>query len=218
MIIENAGSLAAVVIEPLVQGAAGMEILPAVEFAKLGTACRENDVLLICDEVATGFGRTGTLFASEQCGLTPDLLVIGKGITGGYLAMAATVANERVYSAFLGDDLGPRTFYHGHSYSGNALAAAVALKHLGLIYEWDVLANVNERSLQLRALLNEKIAALPEVKAIRLQGLMCGVELAPPRRTALGSESMRASGCSRSIASTSWRCDCLDAHAYNYSG
>lgn len=181
MIIENAGSLAAVVIEPLVQGAAGMEILPAVEFAKLGTACRENDVLLICDEVATGFGRTGTLFASEQCGLTPDLLVIGKGITGGYLAMAATVANERVYSAFLGDDLGPRTFYHGHSYSGNALAAAVALKHLGLIYEWDVLANVNERSLQLRALLNEKIAARPEVKAIRLQGLMCGVELAPPR-------------------------------------
>ena len=95
--------------------------------------------------------------------------------------MAATVANERVYSAFLGDDLGPRTFYHGHSYSGNALAAAVALKHLELIYEWDVLANVNERSQQLGALLDAKIAARPEVKAIRLQGLMCGVELAPPR-------------------------------------
>ncbi len=181
MIAENCASLAAVVIEPLVQGAAGMEMLPAEEFAKLGAACRDNDVLLICDEVATGFGRTGTLFASEQCGLTPDLLVIGKGITGGYLAMAATVANKRVYSAFLGDDLGPRTFYHGHSYSGNALAAAVALKHLELIYEWDVLANVNERSQQLGALLDAKIAARPEVKAIRLQGLMCGVELAPPR-------------------------------------
>ncbi|MSX82588.1 MAG: aminotransferase class III-fold pyridoxal phosphate-dependent enzyme, partial [Actinobacteria bacterium] len=84
MIAENCASLAAVVIEPLVQGAAGMEMLPAEEFAKLGIACRDNDVLLICDEVATGFGRTGTLFASEQCGLSPDLLVIGKGITGGY--------------------------------------------------------------------------------------------------------------------------------------
>lgn len=181
MIIKNAASLAAVVIEPLVQGAAGMEMLPAEEFSKLGIACRDNDVLLICDEVATGFGRTGTLFASEQCGLTPDLLVIGKGITGGYLAMAATVANARVYSAFLGDDLGPRTFYHGHSYSGNALAAAVALKHLELIYDWGVLGNVNDRSLQLSALLAEKIADRPEVKAIRLQGLMCGVELDPPR-------------------------------------
>ena len=180
MIAANASTLAAVVIEPLVQGAAGMEMLPAEEFAKLGEACRVNDVLLICDEVATGFGRTGTLFASEQCGIRPDLLVIGKGITGGYLAMAATVANERVYSAFLGDDLGPRTFYHGHSYSGNALAAAVALKHLELIYEWDVLANVYARSLQLRALLDERIAGRLEVKAIRLQGLMCGVELAPP--------------------------------------
>ena len=185
MISQSASTLAAVVIEPLVQGAAGMEMLPAEEFARLGEACRVNDVLLICDEVATGFGRTGTLFASEQCGIRPDLLVIGKGITGGYLAMAATVANERVYSAFLGDDLGPRTFYHGHSYSGNALAAAVALKHLELIYEWDVLANVNARSIQLRALLDERIAGRLEVQAIRLQGLMCGVELAPP------SEGMR---------------------------
>lgn len=180
MIVVNASTLAAVVIEPLVQGAAGMEMLPAEDFAKLAEACRVNDVLLICDEVATGFGRTGTLFASEQCGIKPDLLVIGKGITGGYVAMAATVANERVYSAFLGEDLGPHTFYHGHSYSGNALAAAVALRHLELIYEWDVLANVNARSLQLRALLNERIAVRPEVKAIRLKGLMCGVELAPP--------------------------------------
>ena len=95
-------------------------------FAALGAACRTHDVLLICDEVATGFGRTGTLFASEQCGLRPDLMAIGKGITGGYLAMAATVASDRVFEAFLGPDLSERTLYHGHSYSGNALAAAVA--------------------------------------------------------------------------------------------
>ena len=99
----------------------------------LGDACRAHDVLLVADEVATGFGRTGTLFASEQCGIRPDLLVLGKGLTGGYLPMSATVASGRVFDAFLGPDLGPHTLYHGHSYSGNALAAAVALRHLELI-------------------------------------------------------------------------------------
>ena len=118
-------------------------------------------MLLICDEVATGFGRTGTLFASEQCGVRPDLLCLGKGLTAGYLAMSATVASGRVYDAFLGDDLGPRTLYHGHSYSGNALAAAVALRHLELIDAGDVLANVRERSDELRGLLDDRIAPLP---------------------------------------------------------
>ena len=120
-------------------------------------------MLLICDEVATGFGRTGTLFASEQCGLRPDLLTIGKGITGGYLAMAATVANDRVYEQFLGEDLGERTLYHGHSYSGNALAAAVGLRHLELFDEWDVLANVHARAAELTELLDDHVVDLPEV-------------------------------------------------------
>jgi adenosylmethionine-8-amino-7-oxononanoate aminotransferase len=137
--------------------------------------------LLICDEVATGFGRTGTLFASEQCGLRPDLLCMGKGLTGGYLPMSATVATQRVYDAFLGPDLSERTFYHGHSFSGNALAAAVALRHLQLIDEWNVLANVRARSAQLRALLDQRVAPLPAVGEVRMHGLMCGVELAPPR-------------------------------------
>jgi len=181
LVARHATELAAVVIEPLVQGAAGMEMLPADAFAALGSACREHDVLLICDEVATGFGRTGTLFASEQCGLRPDIMAIGKGITGGYLAMAATVASERVFAAFLGPDLSEMTLYHGHSYSGNALAAAVALRHLELFDEWDVLANVRARAEQLRARLAERIAGRPEVRAIRQQGLMVGVELAPPQ-------------------------------------
>ena len=137
-------------------------------------------MLLICDEVATGFGRTGTLFASEQCDLSPDLLCLGKGITGGYLAMSATVASGRVFDAFLGDDLGARTLYHGHSYGGNALAAAVALRHLEVIEAWDVLANVRERSDELRGLLHDRIASKPAVKEIRLQGLMGGVELLAP--------------------------------------
>jgi adenosylmethionine-8-amino-7-oxononanoate aminotransferase len=177
----HAGELAAVVIEPLVQGAAGMLCASPGDVRALGEACRSNDVLLICDEVATGFGRTGTLFASEQCGVRPDLMCVGKGITGGYLAMSATVASGEVFDAFLGPDLGPLTFFHGHSYGGNALAAAVALEHLRLIEAWDVLANVRERAGQLGALLGERVAAGQVVAAVRQRGLMVGVELAPPR-------------------------------------
>jgi adenosylmethionine-8-amino-7-oxononanoate aminotransferase len=180
MIAEHSDELAAVIVEPLVQGAAGMQLAPAESFAVLDAACREHDVLLICDEVATGFGRTGTLFASEQCGLRPDLMAIGKGLTAGYLAQSATVANGRVFDAFLGPDLSEKTLYHGHSYSGNALACAVALRHLELLDEWRVLDNVRERSVELRALLDEQIAPLDVVRDVRLQGLMGGVELAPP--------------------------------------
>jgi adenosylmethionine---8-amino-7-oxononanoate aminotransferase len=179
MIFEHAHQLAAVVVEPLVQGAAGMKIAPAQDFGMLADACEETGVLLICDEVATGFGRTGTLFASEQCGISADLMAIGKGLTGGYLPMAATAANRRVYNAFLGEDLGPKTLYHGHSYSGNALASAVALKHIELLSSWNVLDNVNERSAQLGALLDESIAPLDAVVDVRLHGLMTGIELQP---------------------------------------
>ncbi|MGH2749508.1 MAG: adenosylmethionine--8-amino-7-oxononanoate transaminase [Actinomycetota bacterium] len=177
LIFEHANQLAAVIVEPLVQGAAGIKTAPAQDFAMLAEACIETGVLLICDEVATGFGRTGRLFASEHCGIRPDLMALGKGLTGGYLPMAATAANRRVYDAFLGDDLGPKTLYHGHSYSGNALAAAVALRHLELLTTSGVLANVRTRSSQLASLLEGLVAPLGAVKEIRQQGLMCGVEL-----------------------------------------
>lgn len=172
--------VAAVIVEPLVQGAAGIRVAAPARFAALDELCRRHDVLLICDEVATGFGRTGTLFASEQCGLRPDLLCLGKGITGGYLPMSATVASGRVFDAFLGPDLSDTTLYHGHSYGGNALAAAVALRHLQLLLERDVLANVRARATELSKLLTDRIATRSEVREIRQQGLMVGVELAPP--------------------------------------
>jgi len=181
LVAAHASELAAVIIEPLVQGAAGMQLAAADDVRRLADACRAHDVLLICDEVATGFGRTGTLFASEQCGVQPDLLCLGKGLTAGYLAMSVTVASGRVHDAFLGDDLGPNTLYHGHSYSGNALAAAVALRHLELLDAGDVLTNVRERSSELGGLLDDRIASKPTVRDVRLQGLMGGVELAPPR-------------------------------------
>jgi len=157
-----------------------MQLADRAGLARLGAACIEHDVLLICDEVATGFGRTGTLFASEQAGLRPDLLCLGKAMTAGYLPMSVTVATETVFRSFLGDDLGERTLYHGHSYGGNALAAAVALRHLELIEAWSVLENVRERSDELRNLLHDRVASKPAVREVRLEGLMGGVELAPP--------------------------------------
>ena len=179
-IAEHASSLAAVILEPLVQGAAGMALNPPSFVKAVSDACRAHDVLFICDEVATGFGRTGTLFAVEQCDVRPDLITLGKGLTGGYLAMAATAVNQRVYDAFLGPDLSELTLYHGHSYSGNALAAAVALRHLQLIEEWDVLSNVRARGEQLGALLAARIEPVGAVREVRRHGLMTGIELDPP--------------------------------------
>src|SRR5205823_1891269 len=176
-----AAELAAVVLEPLVQGASGMALHEPGFVRAVADACTRHDVLLVCDEVATGFGRTGTLFAVEQCDVRPDLLCLGKGLTGGYLAMAATVASGRVFRAFLGPDLSERTLYHGHSYSGNALAAAVALRHLQLLDEWNVLDNVRARADQMRWLLARDIAPNAAVGEVRQRGLMTGVELAPPR-------------------------------------
>ena len=167
-------------LEPLVQGAAGMALNAPSFVHAVADACREHDVLLVVDEVATGFGRTGTLFAVEQCGVRPDLLCLGKGITGGYLPLSATVASGRVFGAFLGEDLSERTLYHGHSYSGNALAAAVALRHLALFDELDVLANVRARAEQLAARLATDVAGRAGVLEVRQCGLMVGIELAPP--------------------------------------
>jgi adenosylmethionine-8-amino-7-oxononanoate aminotransferase len=145
-----------------------------VGFAARAAACRAADVLLVHDEVATGFGRTGTLFATEQCGggVRPDLLCLGKGITGGYLPLAVTVASGRVFDAFSGTP-----FAHGHSYGGNALAAAVALRHLRLLGERDVLANVAERSAQLSSLLAERVAPVAGVYGVRVKGLLCGIDV-----------------------------------------
>ena len=178
----HADELAAVIIEPLVQGAAGMLVAEPADLASLGVACRRHGVLLICDEVATGFGRTGKLFASEWAGpdFRPDLMCLGKGITGGYLPLSATVASGEVFAAFDGADLGDKTFYHGHSYGGNALACAVALRHLQLIGEWDVLANVVTVAEHLAAKLDDQLVGLPGVGAVRQRGLMVGIELDPP--------------------------------------
>ena len=180
LIEQHADELAAVVIEPLVQGAAGMLVTDPESVERVAIACREQGVLLIADEVATGFGRTGSLFACEPCRVRPDIMTIGKGLTGGYLPMAATVVTRRVHDAFLGPDLSEFTLYHGHSFSGNALAAAVARRHLQLFDELEVLTNVREQSQHLATRLADLSTGSDAVRAVRQRGLMVGVDLDAP--------------------------------------
>ncbi len=170
------GEVAAVIMEPLVQGAAGMIVHPEGYLRAVRELCDEHDVLLICDEVATGFGRTGRMWASEHEGVAPDLMCVAKGITGGYLPLAATLASERVYEGFLGAHTDYRTFFHGHTYTGNPLACAAALATLD-VFESDRTLERLQPKIALLAELLEPIAARPDVSEIRRRGFMTGIEL-----------------------------------------
>ena len=168
--------LAAVVLEPLVQGAAGMIVAPEGYLRRVRDVTAEHGVLLIADEVAVGIGRTGTLFACEQEQVVPDFLCVAKGLTGGYLPLAATLTTDEVYRAFLGRPEENRTFYHGHTYTGNPLGAAVALANLELLESKRVLAEMPSRIELLHKHL-ERIRSLPHVGDVRQKGLMAGIEL-----------------------------------------
>lgn len=176
LVRQHADSLAAVVIEPLMQAAAGMIPAPAGYLRRVREVTREHNALLIADEVAVGFGRTGTLFASSSEGVVPDFLCLAKGLTGGYLPLAATLTTDEVYSAFLGRPEEGKSFYHGHTYTGNPLGAAVAVANLELIEQSGLLASLPAKAERLRAHL-ERLRELPCVGDVRQQGLMAGVEL-----------------------------------------
>lgn len=171
--------LAAVVMEPLVQGAAGMIVAPDGYLRRVREVTRKHDVLLIADEVAVGFGRTGTLFACEQEQVVPDFLCLAKGLTGGYLPLAATLANDEVFAAFLGDG---KTFFHGHTYTGNPLGAAVALANLELIETSGLLRGLPAKIDQLASALH-RIEQLPGVGNVRQRGMIAGIELVADRAT-----------------------------------
>jgi adenosylmethionine-8-amino-7-oxononanoate aminotransferase len=182
LVREHADELAAVVIEPLVQGAAGMVTAPDGFLRRVREVTRECDVLLVADEVAVGFGRTGTLFACEREGVTPDFLCLAKGLTGGYLPLAATLTTEEVFAAFLGRAEEGRTFFHGHTYTGNPLGAAVAIASLDRLRSGGVLAGLPARCEQFARLL-AAISDLPAVGEVRVRGMMAGVELVRDRAT-----------------------------------
>ena len=190
---EHAGDVAAVIVEPLVQGAAGIITHPDGYLRAVRDLCDEHDVLLICDEVATGFGRTGTMFACEQERVSPDLMCVAKGLTGGYLPLAATLATERVYEAFLGEFAELRTFFHGHTYTGNPLACAAALATLEVFEREDTLAKLQPKIALLGELLDEHVAPLPSVREVRRRGFMVGIELTDfPLELRMGHQVTRA--------------------------
>jgi adenosylmethionine-8-amino-7-oxononanoate aminotransferase len=170
-------TLAALVVEPLMQGAAGMWAQPAEYVAALGEICRCNGVLFILDEVATGFGRTGKMFACEHVGVTPDILCLAKGITGGYLPLAATLTTEEIFSAFLGEYGEFKTFFHGHTYTGNPLGCAAALANLELFEHENIVEKMQPRIAYLQKRLNEEFLPLAHVSDVRQWGFMVGIEL-----------------------------------------
>jgi adenosylmethionine-8-amino-7-oxononanoate aminotransferase len=176
LLAENEGDVAAVMMEPLVQGAAGMLMHPPGYLAAVRRLCDEHDLLLICDEVATGFGRTGTMFACEHEDVAPDLMCVAKGITGGYLPLAATFTSERIYEGFLGRHEEYRTFFHGHTYTGNPLACAAAIATLDVFEEERTIEALGPK-IELLTRLLEPIAQLPSVGEIRRRGFMVGIEL-----------------------------------------
>jgi adenosylmethionine---8-amino-7-oxononanoate aminotransferase len=168
--------ISAVIVEPLVQGAGGMLVHPPGYLRAVRELCDEYGVLLICDEVAVGFGRTGTMFACEQEGVAPDFLCLAKGITGGYLPLAATLSTEAVYEGFLGAPEEYRTFFHGHTYTGNPLACAAALSNLDVFEEERTLERLQPK-IALFAELLDGVLAMPEVTEIRHKGFMAGIDL-----------------------------------------
>lgn len=172
----HAHEICAVVIEPRCQGAAGMITFPDGYLRGVRELCDRYDVLMICDEVATGFGRTGTMFACDSEAVTPDLMTVGKGITGGYLPMSATFATEAVYESFLGDPAEGRQLFHGHTYSGNALAAAACIANLEVFRDEDTLAHAEVAAAAMAARL-DTIAEHDQVVDVRRAGMMVGIEL-----------------------------------------
>ena len=173
------GHIAGIVVEPLVQGAAGMLVQHSGYLRGVADLARRHGTLLIADEVATGFGRTGRMFACEHEGVEPDILCLGKGLSGGYLPLAATLCTDAIEQAFTGEPHEMKTLYHGHTYTGNPLACAAALASIELIERSDLIAQVNRKAELLKEWLSP-LHASPHVQQVRQCGLMCGIELAAP--------------------------------------
>ena len=184
IIKENGSECCALIIEPLIQGAAGMIMHPPGYLKRIRELTKELGILLICDEVAVGFGRTGKMFASDWEGVSPDLMCIGKGITGGYLPLAATLATEEIFSAYLGDFEEMKTFYHGHTYTGNPLACSAAIASLEIFREEKVLSDeVMGPKIKKYSEGMERLLSFDSVGSVRFKGLMGGAEIVRNKST-----------------------------------
>lgn len=179
---QHEDEIAALILEPIVQGAGGIIVMPPGCLRSIADLCREHNILLIADEIATGFGRTGTMFACNLEQVSPDIMVVGKGLTGGYLPVAATLTTDAIYAAFYGEYEDQITFFHGHSYTGNPLGCAVALASLRLMEEQQLVEGVQNKANYVSYKLTE-LADRPHVGDIRQKGLMIGIELVAAKAT-----------------------------------
>ena len=179
---ERHDEIAGITVESIIQGAGGMNVMPIGYLKGIEQLCRTYDILLIVDEVATGFGRTGKMFAVEHENVEPDMMTLAKGITGGYLPIAATLTSEKIYEAFYADHKEGKTFFHGHSYTGNQLGCAAALANLAIFKKDNLVQQVEEKSIWLAKKL-QVIASLEHVGDVRQLGLMCGIELVKDKVT-----------------------------------
>jgi adenosylmethionine-8-amino-7-oxononanoate aminotransferase len=179
---KHSGNIAAVIVEPLVQGAAGIIVHPAGFLKAISELTKKYDVLLIADEVATGFGKTGRMFACENENVEPDIMCVAKGITGGYLPLAATMTTQKIFDAFLAEPKDFKTFFHGHTYTGNALACAAAIANLELFEENKIIESLPAKIDLISEYLN-KMIKLPYVGDVRQCGLMAGVEIVQDKTT-----------------------------------
>jgi adenosylmethionine-8-amino-7-oxononanoate aminotransferase len=189
----DADRIAAICIEPIVQGAGGMIVHPPGFLGRVRKLATEFDVLLIADEVATGFGRTGKMFACEHESVSPDLMCVAKGISGGYLPLAATFATREIFDAFLGEPWEGKTFFHGHTYTGNPLACAAALASLDLFEKNRLVERVAGKSKELAELL-APLRDLKHVGDIRQKGFMVGIELVDDKATKKPFDPQRRTG------------------------
>lgn len=178
---ERADEIAALVVEPIIQGAAGMIAHPPGFLKGLEKICRDYGILLMCDEVATGFGRTGKMFACDHEGVRPDMMALAKGLSGGYLPLAATMVTDEIHAAFLGEYTEYKTFFHGHSYTGNCLACAAACACLDIFETDRVLETSQQKIALLKERLSEEINNLSHVGDVRQRGFMIGIELVEDR-------------------------------------
>jgi adenosylmethionine-8-amino-7-oxononanoate aminotransferase len=175
----QADEVCAVIVEPLVQCAAGMRMYHPVYLKLLREACNRHGVHLIADEIAVGFGRTGTLFACEQAAITPDFLCLSKGLTGGYLPLSVVLTHESIYAAFYDEYANQRAFLHSHSYTGNPLACTAALATLQIFADDDVIAHNRELAAHLGRRAREDLGGLPNVAEVRQTGMIVAAELSP---------------------------------------
>jgi adenosylmethionine-8-amino-7-oxononanoate aminotransferase len=179
---EHSQKIAAFIIEPLIQAAGGMITSPPGYLKGIRALCSKYNILMIADEIATGFGRTGKMFACEHEGALPDIMCLSKGITGGYMPLAVTLATEEIYNAFLGEFKDLKTFFHGHSYTGNPLACAAAIACLDLFEKEKTLENLQGKINMLEDWLKD-VSGLDHVGNVRNAGFMAGVELTQDKKT-----------------------------------